>query len=393
MPTVQCQLCHTQQWRIFSQISFGVWDKNTSMLVRKSSDYPLSICQHCGHVQISSEYTSELFKNLYFHSAQEAVMWHESLLNSNSPYEEMVSFALSDLAPNTIVDFGCGEGKLLEATHSATPKSTLIGIDFNDRFSQKNIRYLSFDLNQLQNLSNDHWPNGVDLAMASHVLEHVIDPVDFLRQIKKQLSPTGAIFIEVPDFSERHNIESIGMSNLINLQHIHYFTVDSLNYAAHKAGLKAVKIARITTGYIPRLQMLLKVNLIEQAHVSVSIFNAVDVICHYQAQCSELRSRLASILREKIIQEGKVGLWGIGADFYSLINEHADLKSLISQGKMILFDYALKGKEFQSQIILCSSDIPTVDYTVLISPLLLETRIKMRAVCCDWKNVLDCYLK
>ncbi len=393
MPTAQCQLCYTQQWQIFSHISFGIWDESGQVLTRKSSDYPLSTCQHCGHVQISSKYTSKLFKKLYFHSKQEAVMWHESLVNDNRPYEEMINFALGDSAPEIVVDLGCGEGKLLEAANRATPKSTLIGIDFNNRFSQNNIRYLSFDLNHLNNLPNNYWPNGIDLAMASHVLEHVINPVEFLRQIKKQLSPNGVIFIEVPDFSERHNIDSIGMSNLINLQHIHYFTADSLTYAAQLAGLEVTKLTRVTTGYIPRLLVLLSPSQLEQICISALKFNTADVICHYQAQCRALRSQLANVLREKINQQGKVGLWGIGADFYTLINENTDLNKHISKGDIVLFDYVLKDKEIQSQRILCSSNIPTFNYNVFMSPILAETRIKMRAISRDWHNVIDYYFK
>lgn len=389
MAIASCQLCNCQQWQTFSDILFGIWEESSTILSRQNSVYPLSKCKHCGHVQISSEYTPALFEKLYFHSTQEAVMWHETLVGDNSPYEEMIDFALNDSTPKTIVDFGCGEGKLLAAANKRLPDCTLIGIDFNDRFSEDNIYYLSFDLNNLAQLPNQHWPEGIDLAMASHVLEHVINPVNFLQHIKQQLSSNGAVFIEVPDFSQHHTVQSIGMSNLVNLQHIHYYTADSITFAAKRAGFKVVKIGRITTGYIPRLQVLLTPDEIAPFFVSSSLFDAADVIKHYQTQCRLLRNKLADLLRENISREGKVGVWGIGADFYNLMSEHADIADLISQQKIVLFDYALKDRRLQQQRILCSSGITSVKYTVFISPQLAETRIKMRALSQDWHNVID----
>jgi SAM-dependent methyltransferase len=389
MAIASCQLCNRQQWQTFSDISFGIWEESSTILFRQNSVYPLSKCKHCGHVQISSEYTPALFEKLYFHSTQEAVMWHETLVGDNSPYEEMIDFALNDSTPKTVVDFGCGEGKLLAAANKRLPDSTLVGIDFNDRFSEDNIHYLSFDLNNLAQLPNQHWPEGIDLAMASHVLEHVINPVNFLQHIKQQLSPNGAVFIEVPDFSQHHTVQSIGMSNLVNLQHIHYYTADSITFAAKRAGFKVVKISRITTGYIPRLQVLLTPDEIVQSHPSSSLFDAANVIKHYQAQCRQLRANLADALRESISRDGKVGIWGVGADFYNLMTEHADINDLIKQGNIVLFDYALKDRILQQQPILCSSQIPSAKYTVFMSPQLAETRIKMRSLSQDWHDVVD----
>lgn len=393
MTVASCQVCNHLQWQAFSDISFGVWEEDASSLSRQSSHYPLSKCEHCGHVQISFEYTPALFEKLYFHSTQEAVMWHESLVGDNGPYKTMIAFALNGENPQTVVDFGCGEGKLLAAAHDQLPDCTLVGIDFNDRFSQENIRYLSFDLNKLDTLPNHYWPTGIDLAMASHVLEHVINPVSFLRHITHQLSPHGSIFIEVPDFSERHDIDAIGMSNLVNLQHIHYYTADSLTHVAQLAGLKVVKLNRLTTGYIPRLQVLLTPTDTAEIWAPSSPFDAADVIKHYQAQCRQLRANLAEALRNNITRYGRAGIWGIGADFYNLMNEHPDINQLINDEKLVMFDYSLKGKALLQQYILCSSAIPMVDYNVFISPQLAETRIKMRALSIEWNNVIDPFYK
>lgn len=389
MKKVQCQLCQQQDWLTFSTLSFGIWDKQSIQLCRNNSDYSLGKCQNCGHVQVNLVYAPELFEQLYFHSSQEAVMWHESLIGSKLPYEEMMDFALDGEQPHTIVDFGCGEGSLLSAAKTKSVNSHLVGIDFNNRFTQEDITYLAFDLNQLNCLPNNHWPEGIDLALASHVLEHLVDPVSFLSHLKSKLSAKGRIFIEVPDFTHRHDDKSIGMSNLVNLQHIHYFTTETLAFAAKQAGLTIIKQARFTTGYIPRLQVLLKPENVSSPYQVNSAYDAADVIRHYQSGCRNLRKHLFNKILFVLKENQQAGLWGIGADFYNLLKEHPNLGKLINNGEVVLFDYGLKGKTFQHQSILCSGEIPNFPHPVFIVPQLAETRINMRVISACWPNVID----
>jgi 2-polyprenyl-3-methyl-5-hydroxy-6-metoxy-1,4-benzoquinol methylase len=392
MSNIPCRLCQSDLWELFSFITFGVWKEkdNDNELLRDSKDYPLGQCQHCGHVQVVCEYTTELFTKLYFHSKQEAVMWHEALVGSSVPYQEMVKFACNDKVPEVVVDFGCGEGKLLSVVNSIYMSSKLVGIDFNDRFSLENADYLPHNLNELSDLSRAFWPNGIDLATASHVLEHIVEPVVFLSHIKSHLSNDGAIFIEVPDFSHRHDLNLIGKSNLINLQHIHYFTADSLSYVAEQVGLQVVNLQHVTTGYIPRLQALFKRATTHSGIQTKSAkFDGINAVSHYQATCREHRKKFAHALFQQIELDKVTGLWGLGADFYELLNESPLLIQAIKSKSLILFDYAHKGKSFLSQTILCSSDIPKQKFNVFICPMLVETTMKMRDVSQHWQNVVE----
>ena len=59
-----------------------------------------------------------------------------------------------------------------------------------------------------------------DLICASHVLEHVLNPYLFLKNIKNHLSKNGVIFLEVPDFSYFSEPEKV--EGFI-YEHLHYF--------------------------------------------------------------------------------------------------------------------------------------------------------------------------
>jgi len=395
MKTNSCQVCKHNNWSQFSSIPFGYWETKTELLQRKHENYPLSQCQQCGHVQVNVTYTQTLFEELYFRSTQEAVMWHESMIGSSLPYEQMCDFAIGFDKPKTVIDFGCGEGKLLDSVRKRLPNSQLIGVDFNERMPHHQIEYVSLNLNQLGGLSQYDWSGHVDLACASHVLEHLEDPVSFLSRVKDQLSESGQIFIEVPDFSNFHSATSIGLSNLVNLQHIHYYTIDQLTHIASLSGLSVVRSAQFQTGYIPRLQMILKPVTRELMHTQVKrrvLPNTPDVILHYQKFCAKKRNALAFNIIQHVEKYGIVGVWGIGADFYRMLSEHASLVSLINQEKVILFDYALKGKRLEQQIIQCSSKLAHVDFSVYLTPLLAETRIKMKDIAANWPHVIDPFI-
>jgi hypothetical protein len=277
-------------------------------------------------------------------------------------------------------------GDLLLTAHSHRPKAKLklVGVDFNNRTNNENISYLSADLNDMESLTSDLWLKGIDVACASHVLEHIIDPIDFLTNLAKQLNKNGKIFIEVPDFSSEHELDSIGLSNLINLQHIHYYTADSISQIAIQSGLDIVKIKQFTTGYIPRLQVILtKSSLSIKSNPKVKKTAAKSVL-NYISQSQIKRHELADKILQIINNNAQVGVWGIGADFYLLVTENPELNNAIKLHQVELFDYELKNHSYSQCTIRSSTEISTFIFPVFMTPLLAETRIKMHQASQLW---------
>jgi SAM-dependent methyltransferase len=83
-----------------------------------------------------------------------------------------------------------------------------------------------------------------DLIFLSHVVEHINEPVDFLRNIvAENLSPDGHIYITVPLID--HQGGEARHDNLlaeIHLAHKFYLTTASIRHLAHLAGLKVVAL-------------------------------------------------------------------------------------------------------------------------------------------------------
>ena len=91
------------------------------------------------------------------------------------------------------------------------------------------------------NIIRDYYPSKTllekkfDIILGINVLEHVPDPLDFLINIRKNLSNNGFAILYFPDCE---NQLKIGDINAFLHEHISYFTKESLNVLLQKSGLK-----------------------------------------------------------------------------------------------------------------------------------------------------------
>lgn len=79
----------------------------------------------------------------------------------------------------------------------------------------------------------------VNLIFHCDVLEHVSDPVQFLKNQRNQLTDNGIIIISLPDCNE--GIEK-GEISMAMHQHLNYFDTDGLRNTVQAAGLDVLKI-------------------------------------------------------------------------------------------------------------------------------------------------------
>lgn len=79
----------------------------------------------------------------------------------------------------------------------------------------------------------------VDIIIARHVLEHLVDPVGAITAWSKVLKSNGKLILAVPN-------EDIGKTIPMNPEHVHVYTMDSLNNLMSLCGFR--KIETIDTG-------------------------------------------------------------------------------------------------------------------------------------------------
>ena len=110
---------------------------------------------------------------------------------------EFVSEVIVDTAPKTVLDVGCGTGnQLTRPLAERFPDVRFLGVDSDEAtiaFAQ--------EANVLANLTFGTEISGqFDLVIASEVLEHVDDPVAFLRSLRDRLATgSGRLVLTTPN--------------------------------------------------------------------------------------------------------------------------------------------------------------------------------------------------
>jgi SAM-dependent methyltransferase len=125
---------------------------------------------------------------------------------------------LGDDFRGTCLDFGSGEGQLLEHLCRLLPKATIFGTDLRNSLRANSAAVF------LENL--DSAPTRFDLIILSHVAEHFVDLSEVAKLIE-HLTPDGTLYIEVPD--------PLGYGNCPRREFMYYFDRLHVNHFSRLA--------------------------------------------------------------------------------------------------------------------------------------------------------------
>lgn len=143
-----------------------------------------------------------------------------------------------------VIDIGCGCGELLNALQPHADE--LHGYETDPVMAtHAQGQSVSNDIK----IHNTHFvPDnsgiGCDILAMSHVLEHVPEPIDFLKKIRiNSIKQSGLIFIEVPNVPDYWTEKQINWQ-IKGLGHINYFTPESLESIVIKSGYSIINITQ-----------------------------------------------------------------------------------------------------------------------------------------------------
>jgi dTDP-4-dehydrorhamnose reductase/2-polyprenyl-3-methyl-5-hydroxy-6-metoxy-1,4-benzoquinol methylase len=132
-----------------------------------------------------------------------------------------------------LLEIGCGNGSFLRKYSAHKPGWTLLGTEFDTRNQSliEAIPNAAFYCGDLAGLERKF-----DLIVAIHLLEHIFDPMQLLRQCAAHLNPGGRILIEVPNVKE-------SPFDLLIADHCSHFSIESLTALLTGAGFDILAVS------------------------------------------------------------------------------------------------------------------------------------------------------
>jgi 2-polyprenyl-3-methyl-5-hydroxy-6-metoxy-1,4-benzoquinol methylase len=207
------------------------------------------LCQHGFLVQQSvvdaKKYYAELYRQEYSHNAD------VTATNANELFDVYHNFQhdrLKSIEPflrlnMRLLEVGASAGQFL--VHIKDKVAKVNAIELDEACCEFLQRVHGFDADAEHLEKSRFAGERYDIVCAFQVMEHVDDPVTFLKTLKEATCPGGTLFIEVPNL--RDPLLSIWdvptyRNFFYHTAHLHYFTESSLRLVALRAGFAADQV-------------------------------------------------------------------------------------------------------------------------------------------------------
>ncbi|KLO21685.1 class I SAM-dependent methyltransferase [Marinitoga sp. 1155] len=205
----------------------------------KSISLNIAQCASCGLIQLINE----------------PVSYYKTVIRATSVSSEMKKFRLKqlkqffekyDLYNKKCIEIGSGNGDYLSIL--AEISKNVYGFEY----SSENIKYIKEKgLKAIQGyIDTEKYElpdKPYDAFFMFNFLEHVPEPVTFLRGLSNNLNDNGIGIIEVPNFNM---IKKEKMISEFTIDHLSYFTKKTLEITLRISGFEIIEINEIWNDYI-----------------------------------------------------------------------------------------------------------------------------------------------
>ena len=222
-------------------------------------------CADCAVVYVSPRLKDECLEKLY-NNQYYSEIYGKSMIPVFEVRKELIGARKTDQTlahlPNAkksldVLDIGCGVGEVIDVFKDRGHKCTAIEVNpiAVDWLKKKGISVFAD--------SFDRFPeeNKFDVIMAWGVVEHVVNPKDFLKKVQRQLKPGGVFASEVPsgqcltvDYARATGKDPARI--ILGEQHIILYSIPAYEKIHQQAGLEKLLVQ--TNGL--DVETVLKVN-------------------------------------------------------------------------------------------------------------------------------------
>ncbi|MHA1402017.1 MAG: methyltransferase domain-containing protein [Candidatus Heimdallarchaeaceae archaeon] len=285
------------------------------------------ICLKCGHIYLTKRYTKHFKRYKDFsQSYPDSYLKNESNLifeiakNRRNFIESNVSIPIK-----SIMEIGCGYGHFLSLYDNSCFK---VGIEPSHKeasFARKH-----FEINEVWECSYEDlpeisptWPKeGFDLICSFHTLEHLDNPLDFLRFAKRRLKKGGYLCLAVPNlFSLSPDL--IEAHFLFQSLHLHTFTSETLSLLLAKERFKVIKIEKEEPTLMLRSSFIVIsqiTSLAQKPNFSKEyVRKAINGSLYFYQSLNKRIQKIKSYFKKWLDEGKKIAIYGGGLHTKSLL--------------------------------------------------------------------------
>ena len=211
--------------------------KKYSLLKRVTSDSQpwykngqLGLCSSCGCVQkITDENWFDEIEKIYsaysiyeLSDGKEQPVFEQQTGIASSRSSKLIEKVLELIdfsKTGSLLDVGCGNGALLKSFNHAKPDWNLFGTELSDKYLSE-IENIP-GVKKLYTCPLENISGKFNVITMLHLLEHIHNPIDFLKKVYNLLNDDGILIIELPNFIDNP-------FDLLIADHATHFTLKSL---------------------------------------------------------------------------------------------------------------------------------------------------------------------
>ncbi len=205
------------------------------------------LCTACGTVRIDpyltpaslADFYSNIYQNLYGRGLDQ-----EAYFDRQITYGRKVQKSVFHQLPKTVLEIGCGAGGGLSVF--AQSGASVVGCDYSKSLIEfgKNRGLNDLFVGSIDDLPQRHHETPYDLILLHHVMEHIVAPLDLLKQLARLLSSNGRVIVIVPDLLGIHNhkVPNGDALQYFHIAHKYNFTFEGFGEIAAQAGLACARV-------------------------------------------------------------------------------------------------------------------------------------------------------
>ena len=233
-----CSLCKSKNFTLVSEGD------------RYGFDLKKQLCNECGLIQtypaVSREFHEEFYSYHYrpLYLKSKTVDYEDVIKEQSDKAKKYLDYFFNNglsekLANLSIIEIGCSSGGTINGLKNAVKSVQGCDLDVKAiKFAKDN-----FNINVEVGMYPSSIPDGPKLFILSHMLEHVFNPLETLKEIRLLMNPGDYLFIAVPGINSvskgdyKHDLR-----RYFHIAHVTDFTSTTLTNVANYAGFKSINI-------------------------------------------------------------------------------------------------------------------------------------------------------